>query len=297
MSVREYGLHWLNKFMIAWIRSTVRDKEAELAKWSRRLCRKSAIRPGRTYFGATLECDLRDHIMSRIFFFGVWEPSVSKAISNSLRLGDLFVDVGANIGYDTLLASKLVGKKGRVVAIEAASAIFNQLRSNVGRNRVENVRMVNVAVGKEPGEITLYGGDERNQGRTSPLSRDGLHPIETVPMLPLDEILTAEERGRVKLIKIDIEGGELSVLERLVETFDLYNEQLHILVEVSEEPTGRADELFRSMVHNRFKAYAVANDYSIGSYLDSTTPVPPQPITELPTKQTDILFVPVGDCA
>jgi FkbM family methyltransferase len=294
MSVRESGLYYLNKLVIGGIRSISRDKEADLAKWSGRLRRKSPTLPGRTYYGATFECDLRDHIMSRIFFFNVWEPSVSNVISNILRPGDLFVDVGANIGYDALLAAKLVGKEGKVVAIEAASAIFDQLRSNVDRNRAGNVRLVNMAVAKERGELTLYGGDEWNLGRTSPLAREGLHPTETVPMLALDEILTAAERSRVKLIKIDIEGGEMPVLQRLTETFDLYNEQLHILVEVSEEPTGLANELFRSLVPSRFKAFSVANDYSVGSYLESTAPVPPQPIIELPLHQTDVLFVPVG---
>ena len=293
MSIRDSGLYYLNKLVIAGIRSIAQDKEAALSKWSRRLRRRSQVISGRSYFGATFDCDLRDHIMSRIFFFSVWEPSVSKVISNILGPGDLFIDVGANIGYDTLLASKIVGKNGRVIAIEAASAIFHQLESNVDRNRAGNVRMVNVAVAEKRGELMLYGGDAWNQGRTSPIAREGLHPIETVETIPLDEILTAEERRRVKLIKIDIEGGELPVLDRLTKTFDLYGNQLHILVEISEEPTGQATELFRTLVANRFAAFSIANEYSIKSYLKSTAPVPPLPITRLPSHQTDVLFVPV----
>jgi hypothetical protein len=72
---------------------------------------------------------------------------------------------------------------------------------------------------------------------------------------------------------------------------DLYNENLHILVEVSAEPTGAAAELFKLLTSNRFKAVAIANDYSVGSYLNSTAPVPPRPIAKLPPHQTDVLFI------
>jgi FkbM family methyltransferase len=294
MKVTGLMLHHVNKLVIAGIRALAKDKDRAFARWSKLLRQLFRKLPGRTFFGATFECDLRDHIMSRIFFFGVWEPSVSRTIMNVLQPGDLFVDVGANVGYDSLLASKRVGEQGNVVAIEAASTIFSQLISNVAYNRVKNVRTVNAAVGRERGNLTLYGGDDWNQGRTSPLPREGLRPIQSMPMLPLDEILTVDERSRARLIKIDIEGGEVGVLERLVETLDLYNENLHILVEVSAEPTGAAAELFKLLTSNRFKAVAIANDYSVGSYLKSTAPVPPRPIAKLPPHQTDVLFIPAS---
>jgi protein-L-isoaspartate O-methyltransferase len=59
-----------------------------------------------------------------IFHFGIWEPEISYLTIELLDEGDVYVDVGANIGYDTLLASSLVGSSGKVVSIEAAPAIF-----------------------------------------------------------------------------------------------------------------------------------------------------------------------------
>ena len=73
-----------------------------------------------TYFGARIYCDPRDLIQRMILHFGVWEPDVSRVIEQSLAPGDVFVDIGANIGYDTLLASSCVGPTGRVVSIEAS---------------------------------------------------------------------------------------------------------------------------------------------------------------------------------
>src|SRR5678815_1717828 len=63
----------------------------------------------RTYFGARMACDPHDLIQGMILYFGVWEPDVSRVIERTLSPGDVFVDVGANIGYDTLLASSRVG--------------------------------------------------------------------------------------------------------------------------------------------------------------------------------------------
>src|SRR5260370_11031201 len=121
--------------------------------WYFRLVKRlSSKYVGWTYFGAAIDCEIEDHIMKRIFFFNVWEPHNSNLIQSVLRPGDTFVDVGANVGYDTLLGSKSVGHKGRVVAIEAARSIFEQLENNLARNDIGNVRLVKLAVSDSIGE-------------------------------------------------------------------------------------------------------------------------------------------------
>src|SRR5918999_429024 len=130
-------------------------------------------RPGRptgrlykapTYFGATMECSTGDFIQMRILHFGVWEPDVSHVIARMLRPGDTFVDVGANIGYHNLLASKAVGPGGSVVAIEALPATYQTLSRHVRANEAGNVRCANVAVAAEPGQLTLYMVEKHNVG-------------------------------------------------------------------------------------------------------------------------------------
>src|SRR5262245_27996112 len=70
---------------------------------------------------------LPDEIGSRIYYFGVWEPSVTRVFQNILKRGDTVVDIGANIGYYTLLSSKCVGPIGHVYAIEASPTIYRML--------------------------------------------------------------------------------------------------------------------------------------------------------------------------
>jgi hypothetical protein len=81
-----------------------------------RLFRQQYI--GKTYFGAFMHCDLSDLTQSYIFHFGVWEPEISHLVSRILRPDDVFVDIAANVGYDSLLGSSLVGPQGRVISIE-----------------------------------------------------------------------------------------------------------------------------------------------------------------------------------
>jgi hypothetical protein len=108
-----------------------------------------AVRPRRkehTYFGAVMECDSRDLIQARIARFGVWEPNISAAFHQVLKPGDTMVDVGANVGFHSLLAAHLVGPTGRVVAIEPSPLIAEHLERHRRLNGAENLRISRVAV-------------------------------------------------------------------------------------------------------------------------------------------------------
>ena len=98
---------------------TIRRLPLPAARFAFRAYNK-ALRILRPEHLATTYCDPRDLIQRMILHFGVWEPDVSRVIEQSLAPGDVFVDIGANIGYDTLLASSRVGPTGRVVSIEAS---------------------------------------------------------------------------------------------------------------------------------------------------------------------------------
>src|SRR2546429_7961962 len=80
----------------------------------------------------------RDILQQYIYYFGVWEPNLTRWIAQRLAPGDTFIDGGANIGYFTLLASKLVRDSGAGVAIEASPATFDALQRNLARNRARN---------------------------------------------------------------------------------------------------------------------------------------------------------------
>jgi FkbM family methyltransferase len=76
----------------------------------------------------------------------------------NIKPGDVIVDVGANIGIFTVMASKLVGSRGRIVAIEPNSESAKRLERNIALNRLNNVTVYHAAVTGAPGNVKLYTG-------------------------------------------------------------------------------------------------------------------------------------------
>lgn len=154
---------------------------------------------------------------------GVWEPAVTRVFEEALRTGDVCVDVGANIGYFTLLASRLVGETGRVYAIEPGTEAHDALLTNLDRNGTANVVPLRVAAGADEGFADLFDPPPGNLGSASLIERaakrrrqpSGDIPTERVRVLPLSAILEHEDRSRVRLVKIDVEGFEREVLRGL----------------------------------------------------------------------------------
>jgi precorrin-6B methylase 2 len=83
--------------------------------------------------------DPSDYVNRIIAITGVWEPQVTAAFQALLSPGDVCVDVGANIGYFSLLAARLVGSRGHVYAVEPSSTSYDRLTKNLELNNATNV--------------------------------------------------------------------------------------------------------------------------------------------------------------
>ena len=247
----------------------------------------------RTRHGSRMAGNTRDLIQRHIYFFGNWEPNISAWIAATLKPGDGFIDVGANIGHYSLLASPLVGARGRVVAIEAAPWIHTLLDQHVRRNRLHNVRTVPVAATASTGTVKLYAGHADNIGKTSTIARPGA--CFDVPAQPLAEILHAPERALARIIKIDVEGAELGVLRGLVPVLPQLRDDVEIIVEIApaltEESAHARDEIFATMRTHGFSAFVFDNDYGVDTYLHPRRIKPPARLRdERITAQADVLF-------
>lgn len=138
-------------------------------------------------------------------FLGSYERAQAKAMAGSLAAGGIFLDVGAHHGYYTLMAARMVGRGGRVLAFEPDPFNAFYLGEHVRANRLANVEIVEAAVGAKPGMVRFAAGTGTGTGH---VAAEGT--IE-VAMVSLDEALGA--RGVTpSLVKIDVEGGELDVL-------------------------------------------------------------------------------------
>lgn len=163
-----------------------------------------------------------------------YEPHISKMLRDILQLGDIFIDVGANIGVHTADAARLVGAHGRVVAVEPNSENCRLLLLTMDRNGFEHVRLVPVAL-SDAGEWTWFGTHIGSNGGFAPT---GIEAIArgygfVVPILRLDDVAPIGTR----LIKIDVEGAEMSVLRSGREM--LQRDRPSIIMEFSCEMVSR----------------------------------------------------------
>lgn len=219
-----------------------------------------------------IPCDLPDLIQMYLYLFGVWEPDLAAFIRSRLASGDVFVDVGANIGFDTLIASRCVGARGHVMAIEASPSVFERLRDTLRCNgSPTNVRTINLAVAANSGVLTIYAGPSHNIGLTTTVQRGGMQRSAEVKAEPLGEILTDQELGRVRLIKIDVEGAEDGVLHGMIPCLERLPASAEIAVELSplwwRDQGKTAADVLRPFVERGFHVYTIDNNYWPWRYL------------------------------
>ncbi len=247
--------------------------------------------------GELFAVDTRDLIQRYLYLFGVWEPHLTGWLRRRLRPGDGFVDVGANIGVFSVLAARLVGDEGRVVAIEASPDLHRHLVRNVRLNALGNVRALNAAVSDRPRTLTFALASSRNTGANSIVPYDG--PVESsfqARARPLPELLDAAEIATARVIKIDVEGAEGSVVRGLAPVLGALRPDAEITVEVSPERMvrlgDRVDDLLAVMRDAGFHVYRLANDYAPGSYPPALSGAPRAPVRLRGpvTGESDLIF-------
>jgi len=143
---------------------------------------------------------------SKIFRFltTTYESPVTHLFENIVKEGDVIYDIGAHVGYFTLLFSVLVGNKGKVVAFEPNKKNLEILKRHLKINRCKNVIVVDKAVSDKTG-ITFF--DTGDGSWTGKISLTGEYEVEVVK---LDDFISKNLIPSV--IKIDVEGEELNVL-------------------------------------------------------------------------------------
>jgi len=225
----------------------------------------------RTVFGARMRGDTREVLEQHIYFFGVWEPNLTRWLQRRLAPGDTFVDVGANVGYFSLLASRLVGRGGAVAAIEASPTIHRRLVDNLRRNRARNVTAFNRVAADGAGLQSVYLGPESHHGLTTVRAEAGWAHEADVEAGRVPEIVGPETWGAARIVKIDVEGAENAVVRGMLADLDAARPDLEVVVELHP---GADRELFDWFAQGGFHPYALEVDYSPEHYRLRPAPAP-----------------------
>lgn len=202
-----------------------------------RLAERESL-PRRLPNGCRIRCDLGDNLQRQIFFTGAYEPVECFLLTRLLRPGMTFIDVGANVGQYSLLASTAVGGTGCVHAFEPVPALFASLSENVSANRLGNVRLNRAALWHEPGELvlSLAASDRENVGAYSVGAGNEATAVRS-PAMRLDDYAAENALERIDFIKMDVEGAELFALQGMREVLRRHTPML--LLELAEPTLER----------------------------------------------------------
>lgn len=214
-----------------------------------------------------------DFISDALRAKGWWSQRDFKLYNALLKPGDFFVDVGAHIGLYTLYAAHKVGGQGKVIAIEPEPKNFELLLNNIRLSNFPQIEPINAAVGVEEGRGNLYMSPTNSGDHyLSSGVPDEVREQKSVRVTTIDRILMRFDKGP-KLVKMDIQGTEMSALAGMKKTLAAH--QPLLLIEFAPGLMLRAGdspfEFFAFIEKNKYLPYRILDDFHTGPLLEVVT--------------------------
>ena len=280
-------------FRLSWFPLSVKSGEA----WAKRIKTAPAVfYPPEFCQQVLLDRKIRmnlgliDIIERNLLLTGTWDQIISRSLQVLLKSGDTFIDVGANIGYFTLLASSICGSNGTVIAVEPSRRALLKLLANLELNDPSNITVLSVAAGSDSELYKLGLSSGSNIGATNLRVSENPVCFERIAIMPLGGLLSTMD-VKPSLIKIDIEGWELHALYGLEDV--ITKSYPKILLELTDsflqEEGQSAKMLIRFMNKLGYQCY----ELSMSSELIARAIHPD--LLNIPLKQVEVLFA-KADC-
>lgn len=149
-------------------------------------------------------------------WLGSYEMALQTQFAQDVKPGQVVYDIGANVGFYSLLAARLVGPSGRVFSFEPLPSTVAYLKKHIELNRLTNVEVTEAAVGSAMGTAMLELGPS---SATTRVSTEGSVSVQVVS---IDAWRTARQGPGPQVVKIDVEGAEIQVLEGAKQTLQTF---------------------------------------------------------------------------
>jgi len=164
------------------------------------------------FIGGKIYLNVKESNMMLARALGIYEPEKTKTISDLLKPGQTFIDIGGNKGDFSLLAAKITGQKGQVLTFEPEPENCHWFNESIQLNQYSNIRLFDIALSDSNGKAQLFLGEK--SGWHSLVSSQGKTDNSTIEVekRTLDSILNESDIQQVDMIKIDVEGAEMEVL-------------------------------------------------------------------------------------
>lgn len=203
-----------------------------------------------------------EHIQQQLFWYGYYEKELGDLLRKIVKPNDVFVDIGANIGYFSLLVAHN-SSSAKVVAFEPAADLYQKMKDNIALNKIENIMTVNAAVGKVNEEKELFISASDNLGMSSFVQPENYSgKKERVNVVTLDDWFKSSGLSKIDIIKLDIEGSEFAAIKGMTQ---ILKEQKPILiVELNPETLSmfnlKSSEIRDHLNHLNFEGFLILRD-------------------------------------
>lgn len=206
----------------------------------------------------------QDSILSQLIYEGFEKNEIS-FMEKNLKSGDIFVDIGANVGLFSLIASPIVGNEGQVIAFEPSPTTFKRLNENISLNNFKNIDARNLGLSDKKDKLKISISTDGHDAWNTFAPGDAQHFSQTteVDVDTLDNQLSSIELSKIKIIKIDVEGWEKFVIMGAKKI--LIEHAPVVMMEFTETNTFAAGY----MVQDLYDMFTELN-YSWFEYVDNT---------------------------
>ena len=219
----------------------------------------SSLIPNRYFLinvhGSKMFLNLKDPAM-RAYALGIYEYWKTLFFMDFIKPGMTVIDIGANKGYFSLLAAKILNGKGRILSFEPEPGNCFWIRKNIEANDYKIIKLFQIALSDKEGKADLFlgkteGAHSLNKSWQSLRSEKRAITVET---RKLDSILKEENINEVDFIKIDVEGAELEVL---IGSQDYLKNKKNLVITMDIHPGVNRNEIYNLLSRNGFKIYSI----------------------------------------
>ncbi len=177
---------------------------------------------------------------------GTYEVPIQNIFAQHLQAGDVFYDIGANVGFFSIIAAKLVGNTGKIYAFEPGEGNANSIRHNARLNDFNQIEVIEKAVSNTSGEgqllLAKYSGGHALTTADAPPDLAG---EITIDLVSIDDLIAQNRITPPNFVKVDVEGAELDVLKGMSETIKTY--QPTIIYEVDDGDRAGYERKYREL--------------------------------------------------
>lgn len=211
---------------------------------------------------------LNDYQQWLIYFDCDYDSSFD--VLKHVQKGDTIIDVGGNIGQTAMMLSKKVGESGKVISFEPFPDTFKLFHDNLNLNpEIKNIVNVNYGLGENDLTVGMVKECDTNSGGNR-ISHEESDVDNSVKITTLDTYLLRNPEAKINLIKIDVEGYEMKVLNGAKNLLSKFKPHLYIEIDDInlKKQNNSADEMIQFLTNYGYKIYQIPGDKLITKYAE-----------------------------